>query len=523
MANSIDFLKETKTSSTTTPSSSNENQPVKDKPSLFDSLLSNNTINEKSDIAVENKVEPEVKKVEVKVEEVNTNGEVVENKKVENKEETLENKEEKGNSTGSTGSLLDRLILEAKKDSKVVSEESKVVLSNNTISESDITVENKVEPEVKKVEVKVEEVNTNGEVVENKKVENKEETLENKNTSVLLPTDEVIQNINIEKKSFDPIKVVDEKKSLMDQLILKNSNNLALSINPDELNPAQREIISKDLISNIYLSSQKNTLNNQTLFNKNEAVNLLKDGTSVNDIKTSANILDLGLENIEIDQTIDIQKNDSIKKIDIDLATRRSLIDNLVLEKNIKSDDIKSLITKSIDASSALLENSLTLADDAIVTVNSPLSYNIQSKIIGAKQQMSTMMSDIAKQMYENYKPPVTVFRINLNPLELGSIAILMKTDKNNALSISMNVSNNTTLDALVENQNILRNSLNKTFDENTKVNLDFSSSNQNNNQSNNQNNQGNQNRFERQMDTQSILQLKEENRDIEEKIIDYM
>ena len=205
------------------------------------------------------------------------------------------------------------------------------------------------------------------------------------------------------------------------------------------------------------------------------------------------------------------------------MATRRSLIDNLVLEKNIKSDDIKSLITKSIDASSALLENSLTLADDAIVTVNSPLSYNIQSKIIGAKQQMSTMMSDIAKQMYENYKPPVTVFKINLNPLELGSIAILMKTDKNNALSISMNVSNNTTLDALVENQNILRNSLNKTFDENTKVNLDFSSSNQNNNQSNNQNNQGNQNRFERQMDTQSILQLKEENRDIEEKIIDYM
>ena len=59
---------------------------------------------------------------------------------------------------------------------------------------------------------------------------------------------------------------------------------------------------------------------------------------------------------------------------------------------------------------------------------------------------MATMMSDIARQMYENYKPPVTVFRINLNPVDLGNIAILMKNDKNNGLSISMNISNPTTL-----------------------------------------------------------------------------
>ena len=58
-----------------------------------------------------------------------------------------------------------------------------------------------------------------------------------------------------------------------------------------------------------------------------------------------------------------------------------------------------------------------------------------------------------------------------------------------------------------------------------TKFNLDFSSSNQNNNnQSSNANEgQGNSQRFEQQMDTQSVLQLKEENREIEEKSIDYM
>jgi hypothetical protein len=298
-------------------------------------------------------------------------------------------------------------------------------------------------------------------------------------------------------------------------------------ISSEQINLVEKETVSKDLISNIYLGTQKNTINNQELFNKNEAINLLKDANSLNDVKTSAGMLDLGLENInvELEEPLDLTtKIDINKKLDLDLVTRRNLIDNLILQKNINSEDIKGLITKSIEASSALLENNLNLADDAIVTVNSPLSYNIQSKIIGARQQMSSMMSDIAKQMYENYKPPVTVFKINLNPLELGSIAILMKSDKNNALSISMNISNNSTLDALVENQNILRNSLNKTFDENTKFNLDFSSSNQNNNQSNGQNNnQGNQNRFEQQMDTQSVLQLKEENKDREEKSIDYM
>ena len=184
---------------------------------------------------------------------------------------------------------------------------------------------------------------------------------------------------------------------------------------------------------------------------------------------------------------------------------------------------LKNLITKSVEASKALIEDTITLESDVVVNVNSPISYNIQSKIIGAKQQMATMMSDVARQMYENYKPPVTAFKINLNPTELGSIAILMKSDKNNGLSITMNVSNNVTLDTLIENQNLLKNSLNKTFDENTKFNLDFGSSNQNsNNQSSSNQNQSNR-QFEQQMDTQTILQLKEENKDIEEKVIDYM
>lgn len=311
----------------------------------------------------------------------------------------------------------------------------------------------------------------------------------------------------------------DEKLSLMDQLIQKNSEKLTLetTLSNNVMDSSLKEVITKDLISNIYLGSQKNKINNQTLFNKNEAMSILKDGNSIQSVKTSAEILDLGLEDISIDESI------AVDKLDLKELNKKGILENLLLRKNVKSEEIKNLITKSVEASKALIEDTITLESDVVVNVNSPISYNIQSKIIGAKQQMATMMSDVARQMYENYKPPVTAFKINLNPTELGSIAILMKSDKNSGLSITMNVSNNVTLDTLIENQNLLKNSLNKTFDENTKFNLDFGSSNQNsNNQSSSNQNQSNR-QFEQQMDTQTILQLKEENKDIEEKVIDYM
>ena len=352
--------------------------------------------------------------------------------------------------------------------------------------------------------------------------------LTNKTTKSEVP--EAPVKINVDEKlnvlNNIPPQNKDTKISLMDQLILKNSNNPQSIIPLEKMNVGQGEVVTKELISNIYLSSQKNSINTQELFNRNEAINLLKDAKSIDDVKTSAGMLDLGLEDVEVDldEKLDLSsKTDLNKKTDLDLLTRKNQINNLMLEKNIKNEDVKVLITKSVEASNALLGNSLQLADDAVVSVNSPLSYNIQSKIIGARQQMSAMMSDIAKQMYENYKPPVTVFRINLNPLELGSIAILMKSDRNNALTISMSASNNGTLEALVENQNILRSSLNKTFDENTKFNFDFSSSNQDKSQSKEQNNQQNQSRFEERLNTQAELELKEENRNKEEISIDYM
>ena len=652
MSNIINnLLSSEKTTNTNTASSTSE-QTVKDKPSLFDSLLSNNSAVKEEKITNDTTiVTATVKEVKIDEKAVVDSLEASEEIKLENLElESTKVEPEKTEEQKQTSvtSLLDRLILEAKKNLKettaipseinkqnvtklnngenitgIIPEEVKqnpdisVIIEENTITnnlgteniseivpeevkqnpnipviiEENVITNNlgtEIIPEVIPEEVK-QNLNTSVPVIpqdnlttpvipkenivtSDTEVKNKEQKVNSTDvlleqfvvktqngvsteevvSSVIIPEEESANTIlnnngtvlntdnisNIEENSLLPVETVEEnatkqesvvvkkeeKLSLMDQLILKNNEKLTINTINSDIDTPLKDVVAKDFISSIYLGSQKNKINNQSLFNKNEAISILKDGNSMQAVKTSAEMLDLGLENMDIEQNIDIEKVE-IKKTDIDSLTKKNLIDNLFLEKNVKSQDVKNLITQSIEASSALLENSLNLAEDATVNVNSPLSYNIQSRIIGAKQQMSAMMSDIAKQMYENYKPPMTAFRINLNPLELGSIAILMKNDRNSGLTISMNVSNNVTLDTMMENQNMLKNSLNKTFDEGTKINLDFSSSNQNSdNQSSNSNQgQGNNRRFEQQMDTQSVLQLKEENRDIEEKSIDYM
>jgi hypothetical protein len=330
----------------------------------------------------------------------------------------------------------------------------------------------------------------------------------------------VVQN-KIEEKA-------EPKKSLMDYLIEKNSENSITEMQDTE-NVAlvqEKTIISnsKDFVSSLYLGEQKNSMVNQFLFNKNEAMKLLQNGSiSLEDIEKSANILNLELDDVSIEQDNLMQTLKSTKQ-DVNLSDeKKNILDTMLNEKNIRSADVKNLITQSVEASNALLDNTLNVSNDVTIDVSPTLLNNLQSRIIGAKQQMSQMMSDVARQMYENYKPPVTVFKINLNPVELGSIAILMKNDKNNSLNISMSVSNMTTLDTLLGNQDLLRNSLAKTFNENTQFNLDFSSSSQSNSGSGQQQSSNKQNRkYEDKIDTQSVLKLKEENRDRDDSL-DYM
>ncbi|MFY9101171.1 flagellar hook-length control protein FliK [Aliarcobacter cryaerophilus] len=349
----------------------------------------------------------------------------------------------------------------------------------------------------------------------------KNETVKNENNlnsqNILIVENEVIKTENNTK--------VDQKSSLMDQLIQTNSKkDITTKIEESATsNPQSVEQInknSKDVASNIFLAEQKNSLNNQLLFNKNEAVNILKNASSIEDIEKSANILDLDANNLEVEQNISSESLNDLSVDEKEILDRKNILNSILNEKNIRSVDVRNLITNSIEASKALLEDTINILDDKILDIQPNLVNSIQSRIVGAKQQMASMMSDVARQMYENYKPPVTVFRMNLNPGDLGTISVLMKQDKSSGLTINMSVSNIATLELLMENQNMLRNSLAKTFNDSANFNLDFSKGEGGQSQGDSSSNQNQ--RDKRDSNTQEILKLKKENKDYEEKN-DYM
>ena len=349
----------------------------------------------------------------------------------------------------------------------------------------------------------------------------KNETVKNENNlnsqNILIVENEVVKTENNTK--------VDQKLSLMDQLIQTNSKkDITAKIEESATsNPQSVEQInknSKDVASNIFLAEQKNSLNNQLLFNKNEAVNILKNASSIEDIEKSANILDLDANNLEVEQNISSESLNDLSVDEKEILDRKNILNSILNEKNIRSVDVRNLITNSIEASKALLEDTINILDDKILDIQPNLVNSIQSRIVGAKQQMASMMSDVARQMYENYKPPVTVFRMNLNPGDLGTISVLMKQDKSSGLTINMSVSNIATLELLMENQNMLRNSLAKTFNDSANFNLDFSKGEGGQSQGDSSSNQNQ--RDKRDSNTQEILKLKKENKDYEEKN-DYM
>jgi hypothetical protein len=103
------------------------------------------------------------------------------------------------------------------------------------------------------------------------------------------------------------------------------------------------------------------------------------------------------------------------------------------------------------------------------LTVPTAIVETIQTKIISAQQKVGSFMSDVARTMYLNYKPPVTAFRINLNPANLGSIAIVMKSNKsNNSMDINMKMSNSSTMDIFTDTKSSLHSAIMRTFNENS-------------------------------------------------------
>ena len=471
---------------------SNDKTFIKSLDEVIEDLKSQNNSEEKLDnskivISKDDKSVEIIKEQEILIEDINGNSLQIKDENIQNLDDvTLE-----------TTQNLSQIVVNSEDIENQI--ETSTVLKDSLNSENILIVEDEV---------------VKSDAIKNETVKN-ENNLNSQN--ILIVENEVVKTENNTK--------VDQKLSLMDQLIQTNSKkDITTKIEEsDTSNPQSVEQInknSKDVASNIFLAEQKNSLNNQLLFNKNEAVNILKNASTIEDIEKSANILDLDANNLEVEQNISSESLNDLSVDEKEILDRKNILNSILNEKNIRSVDVRNLITNSIEASKALLEDTINILDDKILDIQPNLVNSIQSRIVGAKQQMASMMSDVARQMYENYKPPVTVFRMNLNPGDLGTISVLMKQDKSSGLTINMSVSNIATLELLMENQNMLRNSLAKTFNDNANFNLDFSKGEGGQSQGDSSSNQNQ--RDKRDSNTQEILKLKKENKDYEEKN-DYM
>lgn len=450
----------------------------------------------KSDLKISDKVAVEITKEEVK----------------ENKNIPLEKKD-----TNSKNSTKEAVINESKEVKTELKQDSK---SENGSIKTLNTIANKEENSIEAEDKKIEKTPKNLEENDKKTLKTSSESVKNEKVAEQLSklkTETSAETVNISKENIEkkmPLENKKEKLSLLDQLVNESKNKIkeqeegVVSKKALPENSAQSK---NDILTNIYLSSRNKNIEDKSLEVGHKGKEQALNAKNVDDVKNSAKTLELGLK----EAVVEIKE----AKVEQASVSKGQNINHLSLANDNHTDDVDELDLKSKTiskiASKALTETIVNL------NVNAQAAQTIQSRIIGARQQMSSMMSDIAREMYTNYKPPVTAFRLNLQPAHLGSIAIMIKSDRESTISISMNMSSSATLDAINENQSSLRSALMKTFGEDNNFSLDFGMQDQNPNQQDQESNENNQNTKRNVGSTEEILDVR--NNTVEENPNNYM
>jgi len=321
----------------------------------------------------------------------------------------------------------------------------------------------------------------------------------NKTTSKIEHKIEIIKEAisNINEKVAEVIIVKTTGEDLKKKEIVTSTKNIINSENSSQDS-------EKPLIASMFLNAQKNTKNQTSLEQIKDAKSNIIDKKTIESVKVSAEKLDLKLDDTEVTHEEEVGKKPVTSEKKEELKTN-NLINNKLLNR--------VLIDQKIEANNQNKErNVILMQKEQIVTVDNEMKINesiemhvpkeivpsLQNKIIGAQQKMGSFMSEIARNMYLNYKPPVTAFRVNLNPANLGSISIMMKANKvDNSLTVSMNLSNSNTMEAFTENKIALQNAIQKQFNETSNVSINFNLDNKNSENQfgqNSENNQKNQN-----------------------------
>jgi hypothetical protein len=219
-----------------------------------------------------------------------------------------------------------------------------------------------------------------------------------------------------------------------------------------------------------------------------ESITDLNTTTQLDKLKYLKNIKD------QINQSGDLDSlKDVSKKLNLDLKKVAKNTQNISNEKTIQS-DFQSIIKSSPEDKMILqskLGSKIIISKDEDHTIKQNLQSQVdintltslKDKIFDSKAKTQSFMSNIAKQMVENYKPPMTALKISLHPKELGSIDVVIRGNKN-SLNISFQ-SNPVTMDILTQNQSDLRASLTKEFAQNQAFNFNFSQQNQSQDQNN--------------------------------------
>lgn len=334
---------------------------------------------------------------------------------------------------------------------------------------------------------------------------------------------EQINNIKSQNES-EQNAVKEAPKSLMDRLLdeTKTTQESQENLKTQQQAATTAKMPSEPLLTNIYLSSLNKASKDALLEKTHEGKTVVANATSVADIKKGAEILNLGLQSTEViaeeEQFKENVKNDFLNKLSVSRDIIKHDIIKMSEEIVQQSKMVKQDATATVVNNSVSPNNNLPVVE---VNVSPTAAYNIENRIIGARQHMNSMMSDIARNMYVNYKPPVTAFRMQLNPGNLGSIAVLIKSDKESGLSISLNMSSVATLDSFVDNQSALRAALAKNFNANTNFNLEFNM--QDGQQQGSANQQGKKQQQQNHRATNDILESLSSNNESTTKVTNYM
>ncbi|MBD3841352.1 MAG: flagellar hook-length control protein FliK, partial [Campylobacterales bacterium] len=391
-------------------------------------------------------------------------------------------------------------------------------------------------------------------------VENKvEETITNKNkVAQQIVEDDFNQDIKLEQHqnliesknkedaSLDFQKI--NQKVDLENLKVSSATDVQKTVKSQDI---EKTNLKEPFLANVFLNNQKvlqKRVSDQALKESKDLLNQKEKGA----IEKSAKILDLNPVKIEIEREEEVSnKTTSIKKDEktksnkefeskffknrlSSLSMQAKFAQNGVLNKHdIISNDLQD--TTSLKTTSAKEPNTQEIVrtsqkieslPNIMIQVPQEISQTIQTKIIAAKQQLNSFMSDLARNMYLNYKPPMTAFRISLNPANMGTIDVMMKANKvDNTLSISMNVANSGTMDLLNDNKQVLQSALLRNLGDQTNISLGVSLQNGDSSGGEFANNQGQNGSGQNQNRSNSFENLTQgdQNEDQENSIENYM